>query len=247
MSGFAPPTFIIVEPFGKDAAALSPSAPGGVTLPIPIPDQTAILVGAASFSAGLPPATMSDPESAGGVPPFGQDMNGILYMLSAYCAMLQAGQRCFFNATAAAAFGGYAVGAQVASTVTAGLVFTNVVNGNTNDPDVTPTGWASNIPLLSTIAPSAGATNNLVLAGPSDYALDVSTAAGNVDISGFVAQRNGQTLYISNTGANLLQVLANAVGSTAANRVRGPTDFGIVQNQTFTIKYVSALSRWLVV
>lgn len=247
MSGFAPPVNIIVEPFGVDAALLSPTDPGGVTLPIPIPDQTGTTPGAASFSTGFPAATMSDTESAGGVPPFGQDANGILYMLSAYCAMLQAGQRCFFNAIAATAFGGYVVGAKVASATTLGRNWVNLVDGNANDPDVTPTGWAAEDPLFNASAPAAGTINNLVLPGASDFALDIDTTAGNVDITGFVAQRNGQVLYISNTGANLLQFLVNNVGSAAANRLRGPTDLAVVQNQTQTIKWFSGINRWLAI
>lgn len=247
MSGFAPPVNIIVEAFGTDATLLPPTDPGGVTLPIPIPDQTGTLAGAASFSTGFPIATMSDSESAGGVPPYGQDMNGILYMLSAYCAMLQAGQLCFFDAVAAAAFGGYSVGAKLASVATPGRFWVNVVDGNLNDPDVTPTGWAAEDPLFNASAPAAGTIHNLVLPGASDFALDIDTTAGNIDITGFVAQRNGQTLYISNTGANLLQFLVNNVGSAAANRLRGPTDLAVVQNQTQTIKWFSGLNRWLAI
>lgn len=247
MSGFPVPVNIIVKPFGAAAIALPPTDPGGVTLPIPIPDQTAIVPGAASFDTGFGPINMVDPESAGGVNPFGQDMNGILYTITAYGALMQAGQIATFNAAAAAEFVGYAIGARLASVAVPGRVWVNVLDGNTNDPDTVETGWAAEDPLTAASAPAAGTINNLVLPGASDYALDVDTTAGDVDITGFVAQRNGQKIYLSNTGANLLRAMANNGGSAAANQVRAATDLGIVQNQTLTIQFFSGLSRWLLV
>lgn len=241
MSGVAPPVYIITEPFGASAAV-----PADATLPIPVPSQVGVLVGAASFEDGFPPATRTDPE-AGGVPPFGQDMNGILYMVSAYCAYMQAGGVIHFDAAAAAEFGGYAVGAVVQSTLNPNQLFTNVLDGNTNDPDTVGTGWVSSVPLYSLTVATAGAHNNVALPGPSDYVLDFDTTAGNADYSGFVAQRDGQRLYISNTGANLLTLQALNGGSTAPRQIRIPGDLALVQNQTATIQYSSALSRWLLV
>lgn len=245
MSGIAVPQYIIVEPFGKDATALPVTQPGALTLPIPVADQTGILVGAASFATAFPPATMVDPEVDGGVPPFGQDMNGILYMLSAYCAMLQAGEIVNWNTDAATAFTGYKIGAKVASITTPGRVWTNYLDGNVNNPDTVDTGWAASDPLTATLVPAAGTFQNVALPGMSDYALDIDTTAGNVNYGGFVAQRNGQKLYLSNTGANLLQFLALAAGSAAANRFRSATDLAVVQNQTLTMQWFSGVSRWL--
>lgn len=247
MSGVVVPVHIVVEPFGALAAALPQTDPGGVTLPIPIPDQTGIVVGRASFDTGFGPANMVDVESAGGVQPFGQDVNGILYTMSAYCALLQAGQRVNWNAVASAAFVGYKIGASVASITTPGRVWTNYVDGNTNDPDVTPTGWAASDPLYSASAPAAGVYQDVVLPGASDYALDVDTTAGAIDYGGFVAQRNGQRITLSNTGANLLRALANSGGSAAGNQIRNATNLALVQNQSLTIQYFSGLNRWLLV
>lgn len=241
MSGVPVPVYPIVEPFGSAAVLGS-----DITLPIPVPSQTAILVGAASFTDGFPPATRTDP-AFGGVPPFGQDMTGILYMISQYGALIQAGQIVPFDAVVAAAIGGYIIGAKVASASVPGLVWTNNLDGNTVDPDVTPTNWVADRPLYFTSAPTAGQHDNVVLPGASDFAWDVDTTAGNIDLSGFVAQRDGQRLYLSNTGANLLQALALNVGSIAANRIRGATDVAAVQNQTFTLQYFAAITKWLLV
>lgn len=242
MSGVPNPQYPITEPFGA-AAVVGPD----ITLPIPAPSQTGILVGAASFEDGFPPATRSDPETAGGVPPFGQDMNGILYMMSVYCAIIQAGQRVPFDAAVAAAITGYAVGAQVASSAVAGRTWANILDGNVNDPDVDPTGWAASDIQHATSAPAAGVFNDVVLPGASDFALDIDTTAGDVTHTGFVAQRNGQKLVLSNTGANLYTV-DTLTGSAANNQVRGiPGGLTLVQNQTVTLQYVATLNKWLFV
>lgn len=236
MSGVATPA-IIVKPFGATAA------PPYITTPIPVAAGAA---GIASFNEGFPPATMTDP-TAGGIPPSGADFNGIFYMLSAFCAMLQAGQGTAYSATASTAFTGYKIGARLRSVSAPGVVWTNLVDGNTADPDVDTTGWYASLPVWASTAPSAGAHNNFVLPVASDLVLDVDTSAGNMDFSGFVAQRDGQRLYVSNTGANLLTVDSLSVSSLTANRVRIPTDLAIVQNQTLTLQYSTGALKWLAV
>lgn len=239
MSGVTVPQYPILELFGATAVN-----PDDITLPIP--DTAPLLVGAASFDDGFPAATRTDPE-AGGVAPYGQDMNGILYMLSAYCLLLQAGQIVEFDADAVTAFTGYAIGAKVASVTTPGRVWTNWLNGNTNDPDSVATGWASDDPLYATSAPAAGTYNDVVIPGASDYALDVDTTAGAVTHTGFIPQRNGQRLFLSNTGANLYN-LSNLTGSAAAHQIR--TIAGgqsLLSGQSATLEYVAVLNKWLFV
>ena len=240
MSGVIQPAFPITQPFGKNA--VDPY----IQLPIPVPSKIGIVNGEASFDDGFVPLNMTAPTS-GGVPPEGKQFNGILYMITQYCALMQAGQAVVFDAAVATAIGGYAIGAKVVSVSTSGRVWTNLVSGNTNDPDSDDTGWYANTALHVTVAPTAGQHDNYVLPGASDYCLDVDTTAGNIDFSGFVAQRDGQTIYLSNTAANLMQVLASNGGSLAANRVRAATDLGLIQNQTFTIKYFAGLNRWLAI
>lgn len=213
---------------------------------IPRPSQVGVSPELASFNDGFPPATRT-PRGAGGIPPRGLDMNGILFMSTAHIAWLAAGGGYVFNADVVTVQGGYAVGAVLRSAITPLLFFTNILAGNTNNPDSVSTGWVASIPQFFNTVATAGAHNNVALPGASDCVLDFDTTAGNADYSGFVAQRDGQRLYISNTGANLLQVLALSGLSTAANRIRNATDLALVQNQTLTIQYVSALSRWILV
>lgn len=237
MSGAPNPQYVIVEAFAILAL------PQYIQLPIPIPDQTLIEPGAAAFDTGFGPLNMTD-LAAGGIPPRGKDMNGVLRMITQYCVIAQAGQLVPWNLDAATAFEGYALGARVASVATPGRTWENVLDGNANDPDDDATGWRSLDPLTASVAMS-GAQNNVVLPGASDYALDIDTTAGNCNISGFIAQRNGQKLYLSNTGANLLQLLALNGGSAADNRIRAATDLAVVQNQTLTIQWFSGLDKWI--
>lgn len=239
MSGVPTPQYPIVEVFGKNAVI-----PADITLPIPIPSQIDILPGAASFTDGFPSTTRIQPES-GGAYAYGQDITGILSMLSQYARTAQAGQLIPFSGVAAAYFGGYAVGARVSSVVVSGLTWTNWQDGNAHDPDVDPTGWAASYPISVTVAPAAGTYDNYVLPGCSDYALDINSAAGPIDFTGFIAQRPGQRLLLSCVGVGFTRVLANAGGSGANNRVRAQGDLGIDVNQTLVLQYVPGLNRWL--
>lgn len=235
MSGVATPP-VVYRPFG--AAAIAPYIQN------PIPDTPPATPGKASFELGFPPLNMTNP-SAGGIPPSGADMNGILYTATAWCARLQVGQFAAYNATVAAAISGYAVGAIVYEA--GGLyTYTNTIDGNEDDPASDLTGWKRNEPVYVAVALS-GAQDNYVLPGPSDYILDVDTSAGNVDFSGFIAQRDGQRLYISNVGSNLLQVLALSGLSTAPRQVRIPSDLAVVENQTLTLQYSSGAGKWLAI
>jgi len=168
-------------------------------------------------------------------------------MLSQYALLTQAGQIVPFNGAAAAAWGGYKIGARVVSAATAGLVWTNWVDGNSHDPDADDTGWQANYPLYRLISPAAGTLDNYDLPGFSDYAIDVDSSAGAINFSGFIAKRPGQRLYLSNTAANLVQALANAAASAAANRVRANGDLGIIQNMTLCLQWFTGLNRWLAI
>lgn len=234
------PLYPISEPFGTDADS------SFITLPIPIPSQIGIANGRVSFTDGFVPLNMTPPAS-GGIPPFGKDLNGLLYMITQYCALMQAGQLVEFDATVSAAIGGYARGARLASATVPGVTWTNVLGNNTANPDVDSTNWVSDTPLALVIVPSAGTYHNYVLPGPSDYAVDVDTSAGVVNFGGFVAQRDGQRLIISDHGANLLQLLALAGGSATQNQIRAPSDLTAVQNQTISIQYFAGITKWLIV
>lgn len=101
-------------------------------------------------------------------------------------------------------------------------------------------------PQYETIAPAAGTQVDFALPGTADYVYDVDTTAGDFEIDGIIAERDGQRVTWSNTGANNLRLGVNV--GTAANRIRanaGP--LGILQNDSLTTQYCEAILRWLVV
>ncbi|WP_250534937.1 hypothetical protein [Caballeronia sp. AZ10_KS36] len=75
-----------------------PFAQNGSRNGIPVPSQVSVTKGAASFTDGFPPLTMTSPLK-GGIPPLGQDMNGILFVLSQIARWLMAGGSLAYDAT----------------------------------------------------------------------------------------------------------------------------------------------------
>lgn len=88
----------------------------------------------ASLEDGFPIECFT-PESSGGVPPNGKDINAILKWLSEQAQWTQAGGPAMFDAGFASSIGGYPKGARLASSVTAGVEFISLVDGNATDPD----------------------------------------------------------------------------------------------------------------
>ncbi len=127
------------------------NAPSKITLPfsssgsrnvIPVPSQIGITPGAASFTDGFPPLTMT-PLGAGGVPPSGLDMNGIFYTLSELARWLSCGAEFPFDSTFAndPNVQGYPKGAKVVMANGLGY-WLNLLDGNITNPDtVGSQGW----------------------------------------------------------------------------------------------------------
>lgn len=181
----------ITEPFGKNA-----TNPANITLPIPVPTQVGIDAGLASFDTGFPPATML-PIVAGGIPPYGQDMNGILYMITAHTAYLQAGQFYPFSASVATAIGGYAKGAVVAIADGSGL-WISTATANSANPDTAGTNWA---PLYGYGHASIAVTNTDLQLTPLQNSKDVIVISGaltaNVRINVLATEKSW--LIVNNT------------------------------------------------
>jgi hypothetical protein len=115
-------------------------AHSGVKNIIPVPSQQGTANGAASFEDGFPPQTMQ-PISAGGARPFGQDFNGILHHITRLTRWYSAGGPITYDATFAAAVGGYPKGAVVRHKTVIDRHWVNQVDGNTTDPESGGTNW----------------------------------------------------------------------------------------------------------
>ncbi len=110
------------------------SAGGSYIRTIPEASQIGIQNGAASLTDGFPPLCFI-PVSAGGTPPFGQDMNGILKQLTQWAQWQAAGAPQFWNSAFATGIGGYPQGAILASTSNDGTLYISTADGNLTDPD----------------------------------------------------------------------------------------------------------------
>lgn len=153
---------------------------------IPQAHQTATTSDApASLVDGFPPETFS-PTSAGGVPPNGKDFNGIFNQLSAWSRWQAAGGPAIFNSTFCTAIGGYPKDAQLASTVTPGVIWVSTADGNATDPDSdTAANWVrlarfSDIPDISSLISASGDPGTMKLRlGPALVQVFSGTIASN--------------------------------------------------------------------
>ena len=90
------------------------AAGSGYKNTIPVASQIGITNGRASLTDGFPPLTFT-PIGAGGVPPFGSDMNGILNEITAIQQWQQAGGFFPYDSAFSTAIGGYPKGAIIQS------------------------------------------------------------------------------------------------------------------------------------
>lgn len=105
-----------------------------------VPVAPPVEVGAACLELGFPPVNF-EPVSTGGVPPFGQDINGVLNQISGWSRWVAAGAPTSYNSTFSTAVGGYPEGAYLASSVRLGTWWLSLVDDNTTDPDAGGANW----------------------------------------------------------------------------------------------------------
>lgn len=124
---------------------------------IPKNSQIGIQDGAASLADGYPPLTMLN-IGAGGVPPFGQDTNGILKQVTQWNQWQAAGAPIYWDATYSTDIGGYPKGAVVVATTLLGSFWQSTINNNTSNPDAGGANWVGFTP-ISLYAIDVGAVN----------------------------------------------------------------------------------------
>ncbi|TJV02483.1 MAG: hypothetical protein E5Y35_27805, partial [Mesorhizobium sp.] len=107
------------------------------------------------------------------MPPFGQDMNGILQQITQWSQWQNAGGLVPYDPAFSAAIGGYPKSALLAGAAT-GVVWLSTADDNTSDPDTSGANWvnigAASAPIMvGTDAGSANVCTATVLPGPSAY------------------------------------------------------------------------------
>lgn len=196
-----------------------PFADSGPKNTIPVASQVGVTPGAASFTTGFPPLTMT-PLVAGGVPPYGQDMNGILNAITAIQQWQSAGGSFKYDAAWSSANAGYPQGAYLVRADNTGFWF-NTVDGNTTNPDTGGAGWVPGYNYG--ISAVAGLTNANVTLTPAQYSNPVVTLAGtltgNVQII-FPATLQ-QWVIVNNTAGGNFSVTCKTAAGTGVVVARG--------------------------
>ena len=158
--------------------AWAEAAAGAYIRTVPVNSQIGIQDGAASFETGFVPDNFAALVS-GGVPPFGQDFNGLINAETKWDQWYQARGAITYDATFATAIGGYPQGAILDSAIVTGVQWCSLVDSNATDPDdpLTSANWmrvglqpATPIPSFS-----ASALPNCVLANT----LTIGSAGSN--------------------------------------------------------------------
>lgn len=212
------------------AKLVLPFANAGAKNDIPVDSQIGIVAGAASLVDGFPPLTRT-PIAAGGTPPSGLDMNGILYELSALLRWLNAGAGFVYDSTFAADsnVGGYPKGACLMRSDGLGY-WRNTVDNNTTDPEAAGAAVAGWVPEMFNGVAAVTMTNANVTLTPLQYGMPIvvitGTLTANLNLI-FPAIAGGEWLVVNNTTGNFTVTCKTASGSgfvaaqTAATRIWG--------------------------
>jgi hypothetical protein len=192
--------------------------------PIPLDSQIGINAGFASLNDGFPPLTMT-PIAAGGVPPFGQDVNGILKMITLIQQWQQAGMGWMFDSTFAAAIGGYPKGAVLNSAVVLGKQWMSTVDNNLTDPDsASAANWVQPPGQL----PSGTPVPSFSPVVPNGFVAANGLTIGNAT-SGASGRANADTLFLYSAiwqlFSNAQCPLLNSAGAPIARGANPRADF----------------------
>lgn len=222
-----------------------PFATSGSKNVIPVPSQIPVTPGAASWTDGFPPLTMT-PVIAGGIPPSGLDMNGVLNMLSAVSLWFNAGAAFQYDAAFSTAIGGYPKGARLLNAAGTGY-WLNSTDNNENNPDTygPGSGWLPDS--ISAIASVYASGQQTLASGISKVLFDtlVTDRVGLWDASNkrFTApyaglyRVSGAVLLIAPGGQQLIsQILKN--GALAAQCFEAPQ----VSTANMTLPYEAIIS-----
>ena len=163
-----------------------PFSASGSRANIPVASQIGIKDGAASYSDGFPPLTRTF-ITAGGKPPDGLEMNGILYEMSAILRWYSVSGGYQYDASFAtsADVGGYPKGARLLRADGEGY-WINTADNNQTDPESSGASAAGWVPDFSGGSVTIPVTSSNVTLTPAQYAKNIiiitGTITGNLNI-----------------------------------------------------------------
>lgn len=192
-----------------------PFANGGGKSTIPVASQIGVVDGAASWTDGFPPLTRT-PKAAGGVPPLGLDMNGVLNAMSDIIRWANAGAGFTYDAAFAsnANISGYPKGARIARTDGEGY-WINTVDGNTTDPEAGGAGW---YPDFTAGATAVTMTNSNVTLTPLQYGKQIIIISGTLtaNVNLIFPALAARWVVVNNTTGNYTITCKTASGTGVA-------------------------------
>lgn len=203
--------------------------PGKMPVPFGVNGQRTDILSAtvsgsnkASYPDGFPQITMLD-ESAGGVPPLGQNVNQILYELAADMRWSNSGGPMQYDSDFCTTIGGYPKTARLIGTD--GITeYVSTVDDNTTDPDSTSSsGWTNYSNLFLRKA------NNL-----SDLGSLVNTL-GNLGFSGKIGPTGHFTIPF-NYGGDLILAIVQW-GGFSGKTGTSATSAGIYENSSISVTW----------
>lgn len=214
---------------GKFPLTFGENAGVGYIRPIPVASQIGITDGAASLNDGFPPLNFL-PLGSGGVPPFGQDMNGVLNQISAWAQWQNAGGSVPYDPTFQGQIGGYPYGCIVESVTTPGTFWICTADDNVSNPDAAGAGWSA-WPSTASVVAAGGIANvqmfstttRVVMTGNSGNGYLVTPWSGTYvkqsASSKILGMFAGPSYTPGATGAAALALVINAVSTqqTASN------------------------------
>lgn len=213
------------------------TAPYVRDIPVDAPAQA----GAASFETGFPPPNFT-PVAAGGIPPFGADMNGILRAATQWLQWLQAGGTMnFFNLEFATNIGGYPQGAMLAAIGAPGNFWISLVDNNVNNPDTDGTDWLA-FPGTSFRFPSRIITNNATVdvSADTDYSIGLNRAAPapqTVNLAATGTLTTNQVFEVVDLSGNLSEGIVTLV-PPGGHTIGGAANFVMTNDRQYTrVKY----------
>jgi hypothetical protein len=228
------------------------SAPAANSNAIPQASQIGTTIGAASLTDGFPPVCLL-PVGAGGVPPWGRDMNGILNQTTAWLRWQAAGNPVKYDSTFQTGISGYPQGAVVQSATNFGGFWFSTADANTTNPDTGGAGWipfGSNNLIGDARTLTGSATGTTKTAQWTVSEIIAKTAIGGLSFLG-----SNLTLTFSGTataGVNAMDVgtltagTSGGISSPAGNNFGGPGIGGTAGGVWFSIYaiYNPSTSTW---
>lgn len=212
------------------------SAGVGYITAIPVASQIGVVDGRASLHDGFPPLNFTA-ISSGGIPPFGADVNGILFESTAILQWQQAGGFFPYDPSFSGTVGGYPLGAVIQAASFSGF-WTSTAENNTTNPDTGGAGW---------IPTAFSGLQSIALSGASVTLTKLQSAYPIIVLTGTLTQNCNVILanvvddwIIANNTTGAYTVQVKTAAGTGVNIAQNSSQY--IWGDSINIYYANASS-----